>query len=142
MLPKIAECYSEFGVNVGRIVKRIIRHAPPSSLQGLNEIRIKDKDPDNRCFSSYSKQGRRIELFVDDIIGWYPWLLKKSFILPYLAIGLALGHEIDHHVNRNHTRIDKEKSAESNALRYVYPSFGIFKPIARILFLLCKISSR
>jgi len=142
MLPKIAESYSQIGVNVGRIVKRIIRYAPPSSLQGLNEIRIKDKDPDNRCFSSYSKQGTRIELFVDDIVGWYPWLLKKSFILPYLAIGLALGHEIDHHVHRNHTSMDKEKSAESNALRYVYPSFGIFKPIARILFLLFRKSGR
>jgi hypothetical protein len=133
MLPKITECHSDCGVNVEKIIKRIVKYAPPSSLQDLNEIKILDKDPENIGFASYCKEERRIELFVDDIIGWQPWLLKKSFIFPYLAIGLTLGHEIDHHVNRGNNRLEKEKSAESNALKYIYPSFGVFKPIAKLI---------
>jgi len=139
MHPKIIENYGDCGVNVGKIVNRIIKFAPPASLQGLNQIRIMDKDPNGIGFACYYKEDAKIEIFIDDIVGWQPWPLKKSYVFPYLSIGLALGHEIDHHVKRQNNRIDKEEHAESNALKYVYPSFGIFKPIAKIIsFLLNK----
>lgn len=130
---RIIEAYSDCGVDIGRIVRRIVKYAPPDCLHGLHEISILDKDPNNIGFASYSKNERRIELYVKDILGWQPWFLKRSFVFPYLAIGIALGHEIDHHVSSRIYGTDKEKSAENNALRYVYPSFGIFKPIARCI---------
>ncbi len=65
---------------------------------------------------------------MDGITLWQPWFLKKTYLFPYLVVGMALGHEIDHHVNRDKVNIDREASAESNALRYVYPSLGFFKP--------------
>ncbi|HYA93206.1 MAG TPA: hypothetical protein VEK32_17090, partial [Thermodesulfobacteriota bacterium] len=54
------------------------------------------------------------------------------FVLPYLLIGYALGHEIDHHVNRDRDmpEEEREKSAESNTMTYVYPSLGVLKPVA------------
>ena len=125
-LPKIKKSYTDCGVNIGRMVKRIINHAPPESINGLKEIEILDKDPGAKGFAAYSKKNAKIEIFIEDLIGWQPLLLKKSFVFPYLGISLALGHEIDHHVNRNNDMIDKEKSAERNAIKYVYPSFGIF----------------
>ncbi len=137
-LPEITECYGECGVNLEKIVRRIIKYVPPDTLRGLREIRISGRDPDNMAFGCYYKKDRKIELFAEDIIGWQPWLLKKTYIFPYLSTGLALGHEIDHHVKRNDGRSDKEKSAENNALKYVYPSFGPFKPVAKLLFLLLR----
>ncbi len=137
MYPKIIASYSESGVNIGKIVQRIIKYAPEDSIKGLNAVRIVDKSPDNEGFACYLKDHREIYLFVDDIIGWQPWILKRSIIFPYLTIGLALGHEIDHHVNRDKKIVNKERSAESNALKYIYPSFGIFKTVAKtILFVL------
>jgi len=59
--------------------------------------------------------------------------IKKSYIFPYLTIGMALGHEIDHHVNRDRRTIDEEKTAEKNALKYIYPSMGFFKPLVKVL---------
>ena len=138
MYPKIIASYGEYGVNIGKIVQRIIKYAPEDSIQGLNAVRIVDKSPDNRGFACYLKDHREIYLFVDDIIGWQPWLLKKTIIFPYLTIGLALGHEIDHHVNRENNKIDKEISAERNALKYIYPSFGIFKFLAKVFYFFFK----
>jgi len=136
--PKIIESHSEYGVNIGKIVKRIIRYAPKTSIQGLKIIRILDKAPNSKGFACYLKEEREIRLFVNDLIGWQPWLLKKSFIFPYLSVGLALGHEIDHHVNRNNETIDREIYAERNALKYVYPSLGVFKPLAKLFSFLFK----
>ncbi len=53
--------------------------------------------------------------------------LERIRILDYdpKDIGLAMGHEIDHHVNRNNFEIDKEQSAVNMALSYIYPSLGI-----------------
>ena len=137
MYPKIIASYSDHSVNIGKIVQRIIKYAPEESIRGLNAIRIVDKSPDEKGFACYLKDSREIYLFVNDIIGWQPWLLKKSMVFPYFTIGLALGHEIDHHVNRDNLNLDKEKSAESNAIKYIYPSFGFFKPLApAIIFLL------
>lgn len=132
MYPKIIAAYSNHGVNICKMVQRIIKYAPEENISGLNIIRLVDKSPDDRFFACYLKDYREIYLFVDDIIGWLPWLFKKSYIFPYLAVGLALGHEIDHHVNRENNTVDKEKSAERNALKYIYPSFGIFKPFMRL----------
>jgi hypothetical protein len=123
---------SEQNIRAERIVRRIIRYAPKECLIDLNEIELLDRDTINNCFASYSRSNRKIELFIGDIIGWQPWILRKSYILTYLAIGIALGHEIDHHVNRDTKVSDKEKSAENNALSYIYPSFGFFKPLARL----------
>lgn len=136
--PKILECYGKYGVNVGKIVRRIIKYAPPYCLQGLSEIKILDKDPDDIGFASYNRQAGKIELYIDDIIGWQPWFLRKSYVFPYIAICVALGHEIDHHVNRTGDSKEQEKSAERNALKYVYPSFGVFKPVAKFFSFLLK----
>ena len=138
MYPKIIASYGECGVNIGKIVQRIIKYAPEDSIKELNAVRIVDKSPDNRGFACYLKDHREIYLFVDDIVGWQPWLLKKTIIFPYLTIGLALGHEIDHHVNRDNNIIDKERSAERNALKYIYPSFGVFKPLAKVFYFFFK----
>jgi hypothetical protein len=133
MLPKITESHSDCGVNVGKIIRRIIKYAPQDSLQDLIEVKTLDKDPDTLSFARYIRADKRIEIFIDDIVGWQPWLLKKSYFFPYLTIGMALGHEIDHHVNRDMGNPDRERSAESNALKYVYPSFGIFKPLVKLI---------
>jgi len=137
--PKILEYHNEYGINVGRIVRRIIKYAPPYCLTDLKEIIIMDKDPNDMEISSNNKQERKIELYIEDIIGWQPSFLRKSYLFPYFTISVALGHEIDHHVNREHSGAHKEKSAESNALKYVYPSFGVFKPFVKLFSLLLRI---
>lgn len=133
MPPRIVEAYSHRGVDVARIVKRVVKYAPRYSLEGLEEILILDKDPRNIGFASYHRKEKRIELYVSDIIGWQPWILRKSYIFPYMVVAMALGHEIDHHVRREADQADKEECAEGNVLRYVYPSFGIFKPVIWLL---------
>ena len=140
--PKIIEDYSSCVVNVGRIVQRLVKFAPFGSLDELNEIRIMDNDPDEIGFARYFKEEKIIELFVNDIIGWQPWLLKRTYILPYLSIGIALGHELDHHVNRLNNSRDKEHQAEVNAFKYVYPSLGFFKPIAKIVSYLANVRKK
>ena len=133
MAPRIIENYTDCGVKIGKIVKRIVKYAPSDSVEGVNEILILDKDPTDKGFARYDRNEAKIELYVDDIIRWQPWLFRKSYIFPYIAIGLALGHELDHHVNKEKYQNNKEKSAETNALKYIYPSLGIFKPIAKLL---------
>jgi hypothetical protein len=59
-------------------------------------------------------------------------------VFPYLAIGLALGHEIDHHVNRDNEEVKKEKHAEAKALDYIFPFFLIIKPIKNLVTFLRK----
>jgi hypothetical protein len=125
--------YSKYGVRVDKMINRMIKYAPQYSLEGLNEIIILDKDPNNRGFARYFKEEGKIELYVSDIVGWQPCLFKKSYIFPYLTLGMALGHELDHDVRRheNVSNEDLERSAEANALKYIYPSFGVFKPFVR-----------
>lgn len=142
MTLKIIESYTSCGVNVGKIVKRIIRYLPPNILEGINTIKVLDIHPSHRGFAKYNKQEGQIEIYVQEIVSWQPWLLKKSYVFPYLSIGLALGHEIDHHVNRYNHSIDLEHSAETNALKYVYPSLGIFKPIPKLISFLARIASK
>jgi hypothetical protein len=72
------------------------------------------------------------------LVAWQPWLLRKSVVFPYLAIGLALGHEIDHHVNRDNEEVEKEQHAEANALYYIYPFFLVMKPMRKVVTFLRK----
>jgi hypothetical protein len=118
---------------VARIIKRIIRFAPQVSIKDLKTIRLLDNDRYSRGFGCYFKKEKEIRIFVKEIIGWQPWILKKTLIFPYLTIAVTLGHEIDHHVNRDNEKIDRENSAKINALKNVYPSFGIFKPPVKII---------
>ena len=143
MSPEITN-YSSNNMFVYKIIRRIVKHAPSDCLEGLEEIRILDKDPADLGFACYFKKEKRIELYVDDLIGWQPWLLKKSYVFPYLTIGLTLGHEIDHHVNRasDMSKIKLEQSAENSALKYIYPSFGIFKPIVRFVFFFLRMMKK
>ena len=133
MLPNIIENHSETEVNVAGIVRRIIAHLPSEVIDELNEIIILDKNEENSAFGAYWKSYGRIELYLDGITLWLPWLLKKTYVIPYVFLGTALGHELDHHVNRLNNLPDKEASAEANAFKYVYPSLGIFKPIATLI---------
>ena len=133
MKVQIIENYTPCGVNVGKIVKRILKYAPPSSIEDLKQILIFDVNPQGRGFACYRGRERTIEIYVKDIIGWLPWILKKTYIFPYFAIAGAIGHELDHHVHRDNKNHDSELSAESNALTYVYPSFGLFKPVIKFI---------
>jgi hypothetical protein len=140
MQPKVTGNYTACGVKVDKMITRMIKFAPQSSLDGLNEIMILDEDPNDRAFARYSKEEGKIELYVSDIVGWQPWLLKKSYIFPYFTLGMTLGHELDHHVRRNAnvSNEDRERFAEANALKYIYPSFGVFKPFFKFIAYLLK----
>ena len=97
---------------------------------------ILDVNEQEDCFGAYDRKARWIELYAGDIIGWLPWILKKTYLIPYSFIKEALGHEIDHHVNRQNP--SSEKAAETTALKYVYPSLGIFQPLIRLASLLFR----
>ena len=131
MYPSIIEKHSVSGIDLKAIVARIINHLPSDVLKGLNEITLLDEH--DKCFGQYIHSAQRIELYVDDIVGWQPWLFKKTYFFPYICIGLELGSAIEHHVNRENVSPDDEYIAQ-NPLKYVYPSMGIFKHILRLLF--------
>lgn len=138
--PIVFESYDHCGVDISRIVKRIIKYAPKNSLEGLNKICILDNDYQRRGFACYLKDKKEIRLFTKELVAWQPWILKKTYLFPYITVGLALGHEIDHHVNRKNNVIDKEYSAKINAIKYIYPSFGLFKPLVKVLMLFRRTS--
>jgi hypothetical protein len=52
-------------------------------------------------------------------------------LFPISGNWVALGHEIDHHVNRDNEEAEKEQHAEANALEYIYPFFHVMKPIRK-----------
>ena len=141
MLPRVTEKHSETIVNVGGIVRRILKHLPSNTLDGLNEIVILDQCEERNAFGCYRRQEKRIELYMDGLTLWQPWILKKTYVFPYICIGLALGHEIDHHVKRDR-EINKEMSAERNSLKYIYPSLGFFKPLVKLTYHLMHFYSR
>ena len=122
-----------YGINVEKMVTRMVKYIPDKYKEGLKEIHLLDKDLTNNCFALYNKKAKRIELYISEILEEQPWIIRKLYILPYLSIGMALGHELDHHVNRNNRNIDMEGSAETNSLKYIYPSMGVFKPLVRFL---------
>jgi hypothetical protein len=133
----IISIHVEPSFDAKRIVERIIRYAPKPATDGLCEIVLLNTNEEENCFACYRRKEKRIELYLGDIIGWLPWILKKTYVIPYLFIGIALGHEFDHHVNRTKDNFDRENSAEHNTLKYIYPSLGIFKPFARIVSYFC-----
>jgi len=130
---EVIENYSPSGVDVGKMVRRMIRYAPQYCMQGLTEIRLLDRDPSDRGFACYYADKGRIDIFVQDIVGWQPWILRKTYVFTYLAVGLALGHELDHHVNRGRNPQDDERMAEANSLKYIIPSMGPFYRTLRIV---------
>lgn len=143
MTPRIIESYSPCGVNVGKIVRRMIRYIEPEILDGLDAINLLDVHPSRIGFGRYRKDDAQIDIYVNEILGWQPWILRKSFLFPYLSIGLWLGHEIDHHVNRDIDSIDEsERLANANAFRYIYPSLGIFMPIYKVTVFMLSIVTR
>jgi hypothetical protein len=132
MQPVIIENYTKLGVDAGRIVRRILSHLPPDIFEGLCEVRLLDRH--DTGFACYRKNEGIIEIYVTMLLGNFsPILLKLLYPFTYMLIGMALGHELDHHVNRNNQGIDREASAEANIMRYIYPSLGIFKPAVRII---------
>lgn len=132
----VLERYTPCGVDLGKIVRRIIRYAPQESTEGLSAVVLLDTHP--TAFGCYRKESSQIELYVQEIIGWLPLLLRKSYVIPYLFIGLALGHELDHHANREQNSMDQEAHAEADAMKYVYPSLGVFKSLLRFLAVLSR----
>ena len=142
MLPNIIENHSETAVNVGGIVLRILKHLPSNTLDGLNEIAILDKNEEISAFGCYWRREKRIELYLDGLTLWQPWILKKTYVFPYISIGLALGHEIDHHVSSEEDSTSREASAERNAFKYLYPSMGAFKPLVKLTYYLILFYSK
>ncbi len=130
MQPTVIENYTDIGIDVGRIVRRILSHLSPEILEDLHEVRILNRH--ERAFACYKKGEGAIEIYVSDLLGDFPPIFLKVFYpFTYTVIGMAVGHEIDHHVNRNTKDMDREASAEANILKYIYPSVGIFKPVVR-----------
>jgi len=139
MQPKIIENYTRVGVDVGSIVRRVLSHLPLDILEGLREVRVLDRNNAHSAFACYLKDEGTIEIYVSDLLGDFPHILLKLFYpFTYMVVGMAVGHELDHHVNRNNPGIDREESAEKNIMRYVYPSLGIFKPVVRTISFLTR----
>jgi hypothetical protein len=132
MLPGVIEDHSETTVDVPGMVHRILKHLPPGAINGLLEVIILDKNYKRSAFGCYRKSAGRIETYLDGIPLWQPWLLKKTYIFPYLTLGMVLGHEIDPHVNRGIAEVEKEDAAERNWFLYVDPSLGRFKPFVKV----------
>lgn len=119
------------GVDVERIVRRILSHVDPHMLEGLHEIRLLDPGFTD-ALARYKKDEGTIEIYVGNVIADAPpILLKLMYPITYFYIGMVLGHQLDNHIHRNTTDIDRKVSVEGIIMNYVYPSFGIFKPIIR-----------
>jgi hypothetical protein len=104
---------------VGHILHRILSHLTPDILDGLKEVRILDKchilEKCKYPFACYKRGKGAIEIFVSELLGHFPpIILKMLYPMTYMIIGMAVGHELDHHVNRNTKGIDREASAEAN----------------------------
>jgi hypothetical protein len=137
MGPIIVENYRDVGVDVAHIVHRILSHLSPEVLEGLHEVRLLEKH--DHAFACYKKEEGAIEIYLVDLLGFLPPIFWKAFYpFTYLVVGMAVGHELDHHVNRNNDEIDREASAEANIMKYVYPSVGVFKPAARTISFLAR----
>ena len=138
MQPAVTENYTDIGIDVGSIVRRILSYLSPSILDGLQEVRILDKcqilEKCKKPFACYKREERVIEIYVSEMLGDFrPFILKVFYPFTYMFIGMAVGHELDHHANRDIKNIDREASAEANIMKYIYPSLGIFKPTVRII---------
>lgn len=133
----IVENYGNIGVDVAHIVRRILSHLSPEVLEGLREVRLLEKH--DHAFACYKKGEGAIEIYLADLLGFLPPIFLKVFYpFTYFVVGMAVAHELDHHVNRNNDEIDREASAEANIMRYVYPSLGVFKPAVRTISFLAR----
>jgi hypothetical protein len=140
--PTVIENFTDVGVDVGRIVRRILSHVDPHILEGLRQVRLLDPDF-TVAFARYKKEERAIEIYVENMIGEAPSiLLKMMYPITYFYIGMVLGRQLDSHVHRNSTDMDREASSEAIIMNYIYPSFGRFKPIVRGISLLFRVLGR
>lgn len=132
---KIVESHIECGVDVGKILKRILKYVPPESIEGLKMINTENNTTLNKAFSSYDKNEKKITLYIDSILSFLPNIFIKSYLLPYFFIATELGIGIDFHYNRKKewNFKDRKRHAEKNGLNHVYLSFGIFKPVVRMI---------
>ncbi len=131
-MPVIVEDHAAIGIDAGWIVRRIMAHLPPNALEGLNEVRLLGSNKE--CFARYSSREGVIEIFLEELLkGFSPILLKILYPYAYTIVGMALCHELDHHIHRNNSRIDREAIAEANVMKYMYPSIGIFKPLVQLI---------
>jgi hypothetical protein len=135
MYTSIVEKHSVSGIDIKAIINRIIIHLPTEVINGLNEITLLNKN--EKTFGQYIYNEGRIELYVDDIVGWQPWLLKKTYLFPYMCIGIELGGLIEEHVNRDIVEPNGEYIPK-NPLKYIYPSLGVFKYVLKLLFYIRK----
>ena len=133
MNPIITESHSESQINVRGIVARMIRYQKPETIKDLNEIALLDNSIEGGGFGCYRKADRRIEIYLDPILKWQPWILKKTYLFPFITVAMTLAHELDHHVNRNNHSVDREQSAEKSMFNYIYPAIGIFRPILKFI---------
>jgi len=118
------------GINSAAIVKRIVDYLPHRTLNGLTEITLFGSNEE--CFGCYIRDEKRIELYLEEIVGWQPWLLKKTYVFPVMCIGLILGHEIDHYVNRENPHFIEEFPSR-NTIQFIVPSLGIFRHLIKPL---------
>ena len=95
MNPIITENHSESQVNVRGIVDRIIRHQKPDTIKGLNEISLLDNSIEDMGFGCYRKTNRRIEIYLDPILKWQPWILKKTYLFTILVNGFTSDERTD-----------------------------------------------
>lgn len=80
MNPIISENHSETKVNVRRILKRMIKYQKPETLKDLNEIAILDNSIEDKGFGRYKRAERKIEIYLDPILKWQPWIIKKTLL--------------------------------------------------------------
>ncbi|MFB3887157.1 MAG: hypothetical protein ACE144_18175 [Thermodesulfobacteriota bacterium] len=95
----IVENYRNVGVDVAHIVRRILSHLSPEVLEGLHEVRLLERH--DHAFACYKKAEGAIEIYLVDLLGFLPPIFWKAFYpFTYLVVGIAVAHELDHHVNR------------------------------------------
>src|SRR4030042_4499390 len=100
MGPTIVEDHIKIGIDAGRIVRRSLSHLPASTLEGLREVRLLGKN--HKGFARYRARQGIIEIYLEELLGTFsPILLKVFYPFTYTVVGMALCHEIDHHVHRN-----------------------------------------
>lgn len=127
------------GINIAAMVRRMVEHIPGTVLEGLTEITLLNTH--EKYFSRYVREEGRIELYVGDIVGWQPWILKKTYFFPYLCIGIELGIGLEQHVYYRTVYNGKEYRS-TYPFMYIYPSLGIFKIIIKPILYMIKLYYR
>ena len=139
MDPLIMEIHPIRGINIAAMVRRMVKHIPGTVLEGLTEITLLNTQ--EKYFSRYVKEEGRIELYVGDIVGWQPWVLKKTYFFPYLCIGIELGIGLEQHVYYR-TVYNGKEYRPTYPFMYIYPSLGIFKIIIKPILYMIKLYYR